>query len=55
MSPREDLHLDDELIALRALGERPGTPEEASAEQARVEGAWKAIRLPMIAKLFRLR
>jgi hypothetical protein len=31
VSPREDLHLDDELIALRALGERPGTPEENAA------------------------
>lgn len=31
MSPREDLHLDSELIALRALGERPGTPEENAA------------------------
>lgn len=31
MSPREGLHLDDELIALLALGERPGTPEENAA------------------------
>ncbi len=28
MSPRDDLHLDPEVIALRALGERPGTPDE---------------------------
>jgi anti-sigma-K factor RskA len=31
VSPREDLHLDDELIALLALGERPGTPETNAA------------------------
>jgi anti-sigma factor RsiW len=28
VSPRDDLHLDPELIALLALGELPGTPEE---------------------------
>jgi hypothetical protein len=31
VSPREDLHLDGEVIALLALGERPGTPEENAA------------------------
>jgi len=34
VSPREDVHLDAELIALMAMGERPGTPEE-SAEAER--------------------
>lgn len=34
MSPREDLHLDAELIALMAMGERPGAPEDlAEAER----------------------
>lgn len=33
MSPREDLHLDAELIALLAMGERPGTPEESAAAE----------------------
>lgn len=28
MSPRDDLHLDPELIGLLALGENPGTPEQ---------------------------
>ena len=31
MSPRDDLHLDPELIALLALGETPGTPDEIAA------------------------
>jgi anti-sigma factor RsiW len=34
VSPREDTHLDDEVLALLALGERPGTPDEvAEAER----------------------
>ncbi len=41
MSPAQrDLHLDPELLALLALGERPGTPSEAvSAEQHLLECA----------------
>lgn len=31
MSPRDAQHLDPELIALRALGERPGPPEDDAA------------------------
>lgn len=38
MSPREDLHLDSELIALRALGERPGTPDENAAADRHLAG-----------------
>jgi anti-sigma factor RsiW len=34
VSPRDDLHLDPELIALLALGETPGTPGEIAAARA---------------------
>ena len=34
MSPRDDLHLDPELMALLALGETPGTPDEIAAARA---------------------
>lgn len=33
MSPRDDGHLDPELLALLALGETPGTPEETAEAQ----------------------
>ena len=33
MSPLEDLHIDGELIALLALGERPGTAEDNAAAE----------------------
>ena len=33
MSPRESQHLDAELIALLAMGERPGTPEQSAAAE----------------------
>jgi anti-sigma factor RsiW len=34
VSPRDDLHLDPELIALLALGETPGPPDEIAAARA---------------------
>lgn len=33
MSPHDGVHLDGEVIALMALGERPGTPEESAAAE----------------------
>lgn len=33
MSPRDEQHLDPELIGLLALGENPGTPDELAATQ----------------------
>jgi hypothetical protein len=33
VSPRDDLHLDPELIGLLALGESPATPDELAAPQ----------------------
>ncbi len=38
LSPRDDLHLDPELLALLALGERPGTPEAAVANEHHLAG-----------------
>ncbi len=37
MSPRDELHLDPELIALLALGETPGTPDEIAAARRHLE------------------
>lgn len=40
----------------RSRWSRPGAaPADAATEEQRVEGAWKAVRLPLLAKLFRLR
>jgi len=36
VSPRDDLHLDPELMALLALGETPGTPDEIAAARKHI-------------------